>query len=188
MLRKNSGDVVIDHDYLVDFAVPLLGEHADGGRAAADAHPLFSSAVDCGRLARLDNHDCAFIDCEFHRLAVAQVQQSLAGHRPFPAAAAGQVANAAEREHPRTVFTGGDVAYGLALSTQHIRLRAQVSISIDLHLDPAVAENALRDHGDHIHALHCGGDDEGSGLVVGVGCTCANCGDKGVRTTDDAAI
>src|SRR5205807_2275164 len=115
MFRQNAGDVIIDYDDFIDFAVPLFREHSDGGGAAAYAHPLFLDAIDNRRLACLDNHGCAFIDGEFDGLAVAQVQKRLAGHGAFAAAASGEVANSAEREHLRSIFAGGDVAYRLAL-------------------------------------------------------------------------
>ena len=40
MLGQDAGDVVVDDDDLVDMALPLLGEDADRGRAAADPHAL----------------------------------------------------------------------------------------------------------------------------------------------------
>src|SRR5882672_4814404 len=138
MFREDACDVVIDHDYFVNLIVPLLGEHSDGGRSAAYSHPLFSGAVDDGRLARLHNDRGTFIDREFDRLAIAQVQQRLTGHGPFAAAASGKMANSAQREHLRTVFTGGDVSYGLALGANQVCFGTEESIGIDLHLDAAV--------------------------------------------------
>src|SRR6266852_833053 len=32
VLGENAGDVVVNHDYLVNLAKPLFGKHADGGR------------------------------------------------------------------------------------------------------------------------------------------------------------
>src|SRR5258706_5217983 len=154
MLGEDAGDMVVDHNHFVDLAVPLLSEHSDGGRATANAHPLFSCAVDDGCLARLDNHGRAFIDRKFHWLAIAQVQQRLTSQGAFFATASGEMANAAEREHLRTILAGGDVPDGLALSTYQIRLRTKVSISIDLHFSAAVAEDAFRDYADHIQPWH----------------------------------
>ena len=82
MLGENARDVVIDHDNLVDFAEPLFGKHADGGRAASHAHAFFLGTVDDRRLARLNNYRRAAIDLEFHWLAIAEVQQGFAGRRP----------------------------------------------------------------------------------------------------------
>src|SRR6202035_2429047 len=106
----------------------------------------------------------------------------------FPAAAAGEMANSAEREHLRTVFAGGDVSHRLSLRPYQIRLRTQVSISIDLYLDPAVAEDALRDDCDHVNALYRGRNDERGRFIVGVCGARANRRDKGVRTTHNVAI
>jgi hypothetical protein len=72
MLGQNPGDVVVDHHHLVDMPEPLLREHADRGRAAADAHPFLARAVDDRRLARLDTiatppSICRSTACRLHR-------------------------------------------------------------------------------------------------------------------------
>src|SRR5258707_106867 len=103
MLGENPGDVVVDYDYLVDLAVPLFSEHSDGGRTAADAHAFFLDAINYRRLASFHNHGRAFIDFKFHWLSVAQVQQSFTSNHAFTTAASGEMANAAQREHLRTV-------------------------------------------------------------------------------------
>ena len=72
MLAENAGDVIVDHDDLVDLAVPLLGEHADRRRTAADPHPLFGDAVDDRRLAGLHHDSRAAVDRELDRLAVGR--------------------------------------------------------------------------------------------------------------------
>ncbi len=51
MLGEHAGDVVIDHNDIIDKPQPLPREHADGGRAAADPHAAFGDAIDDGRLA-----------------------------------------------------------------------------------------------------------------------------------------
>ena len=45
MLAQHAGDVIVDHDHLVDMTVPLRREHADGGRPAAHPHPPFHLAI-----------------------------------------------------------------------------------------------------------------------------------------------
>ncbi len=181
VFREDAGDVIVDDDDVVYFAKPLLGEHPDRSRAAADAHALFANVVDDGWLAGLHNHGRTLVHGELDRFSIAQVQQRVAGDGAFLAAAAGQVANAPEREHLRAVFAGGHVADGLALRTDKIALRPEVAVGVDLHLHAAVAEDAFCDDRDHVHALDFGGDDERGGLVVGIGCAGADGGHKSLR-------
>ncbi len=117
MFGDDAGDVIVDHHHLVDQAAPLRGEHADGGRAAADAHAVLLLAVDDRRFAGLDDDGGAAIDGEFDRLAVAQIEQRVAGGAPFGLGAAGQVMHAAQRQHLRAVFARGDMADRLALAS-----------------------------------------------------------------------
>ena len=53
VLGQHAGDVVVDDHHLVGMAEQLLGEDADGGRAAAHAHALLLDAVDDRRPAGL---------------------------------------------------------------------------------------------------------------------------------------
>src|SRR6185437_1858459 len=64
VFAENAGDVVVDDDHLVDMTVPLLGEHADRRRAAADTHALLAHAVDDGRSAGLNRQRRTAIDAE----------------------------------------------------------------------------------------------------------------------------
>ena len=61
------------------------------------------------------------------------------------------------------------------------RLGAEVAVGVDLHLDAAVAEDRLGDDGDDVGALDLAADDEGRGLVVGIGGAGADAGDEAVR-------
>src|SRR5258708_953409 len=159
-----------------------------GGGAAADTHAFFSHPIDDRWLPCLHNHRGAFIDSEFHRLTVAEVQQGFTSYRALAAAASGEMPDAAEREHLRTVLAGSDVPYGLPLRADKVRFRAQVSISIDLQFNATVAEDAFGDDGDHVDALNFGGNDERCGLVVGIRGTRANGSDKRIRPADDVAV
>ena len=181
VLGDDAGDVVVDDDDLVDEAAPLGGEHADGGRAAADAHPPLGDAVDDGRAAGLDGDGGAVVDGELDRLAVAEREQGGAGGAALGLGAAGQVLDAAEREHLAAVLGGGDVADRLAAGADDGALGAEVAVGVDLHLDAAVAEDRLGDDGDDVGALDLAGDDEGGGLVVGVGGAGADAGDEARR-------
>ena len=169
MLAEHAGDVVVDHHDLIDLALPLLGEHADGGRAAADPHPLFRHAVDDRRIAGLHHHGGAAIDGQFHRLAIGEIHQRVAGDAAFLLGAAGQMMHAAERQHLRAVFAGRDMADRLALRAHGRGLRAEIAVGVDLHLDAAIAENAFGHDRDHVDAVDLGGDDEGRRLVIGIG-------------------
>ena len=74
MFREDPGDVIVDDDHFVNFAVPLLCEHADGGGAAADAHAFFLNAVDDGRTVGLHDDSRAVFNLQLHGFAVAQIQ------------------------------------------------------------------------------------------------------------------
>ena len=143
MFGEDSGDVVVDYYDFINFSVPLFGEHADGGRAAAHSHAFFLVAIDHRGQARLHDYGCAAIDRQLNGPFLAEIEKRLASDSAFLAAASGEVANPAEREHLRTVFAGGDVAYGLALCANGVGFRAEVAVGIDLYLHAAVAEDCL---------------------------------------------
>jgi len=77
--------------------------------------------------------------------------------------------HAAQRQHLRTVFARGDVADRLALRAHGRRLRAEVTVSVDFYLDPAITKNAFCHHRDHVDAVHFRGHDERRRLVIGIG-------------------
>ena len=188
VLGQDARDVVVDHDNLVRMAIPLLGEHADGGGAAADPHALLTLVIDDGGAARLDHHLGATLHPDFHRPAAAEVEHGLAGYIALALGAAGQVAHAAQGQHLGAVLGRGDVADLLALAHDGRLLGAEIAVGVDLHLEAAVAEDALRDHGDHIHALGLAGDDEGGGLVIGIGGARADAGHEALGRLDDLAV
>ena len=188
MLAENASDVVVhDHD-LIDLAMPLLGEHADRRRAAAHPHALFGNTVDDGRMAGLHHDRGAAVDRQFHRLAVGKVHQRVAGDAAFLLGAAGQMMHAAERQHLRAIFACRDVADRLALRAHRRRLGAEIAVGVDLHLDAAIAENALGHDRDHVHAVDFRGHDEGRRLVVGIGGSGPDGGHEHVRLVDDLAV
>ena len=125
VLGQHAGDVVVDHDHLVDMAQPLLGEDADGGRAAADPHAHLGLAIDDRRLAGRHDHGVAAVDAHFHGRPGAQVEQRVAGDVAFLLGAAGQVPHAADGQHLRAVLGRGDVADLLALDADRRRLRGR---------------------------------------------------------------
>ncbi len=88
------------------------------------------------------------------------------------------MAHATEGEHLRAVFGGRDVADLLALDAHRGGLRPEVPVGVDLHLDAAVGEDALGDDGDGIDTVVLCRDDEGGGLVVGIGGAGAHAGDE----------
>ncbi len=188
MLGEHAGDVVIDHDHLVDLAEPLLGEHADRRRAAADAHALFHRAVDDGRAARLHDDAGAAIDRHLDRLAVAEIEQRLAGDAAFFFAAMRQMIDAAEREHLRAVFAGRDVPDRLAGNAHGSAFRPEIAVGVDLQLHAAIGVDALGDDGHHVDAVDLRGDDERRRLVIGIGRAGADRGHERRRRADNAAI
>ena len=187
VLAQHAGDVVVDHDHLVDMALPLRREHADGGRAAAHAHALLARAVDHRRPVGLHHHGRAVVDRKLDGLAVAERQQRLAGDDAFLLAAADQVMHAAQRQHLRAVLGRGDVAHRLALDAHRRLLGPEIAVGVDLHLDAAVAEDALGHDGDHVDALVLRRHDERRGLVVGIGRGGADAGDEGALASAELA-
>jgi hypothetical protein len=63
-----------------------------------------------------------------------------------------------------------------------------MAVGINLHLDPAVAEDPFSDHCDHVYAPHVRGDDEWCGLVVGIRSAGADGSDEILWAGNDAAI
>ena len=57
----------------------------------------------------------------------------------------------------------------LAFGAHRRLFGAEIAVGVDLHLDAAIAEDALGHDRDHVDAVDLGGDDEGRGLVVGIG-------------------
>ncbi len=176
------------HHHLVGHARELAREDADGRRAATHAHALLFDAVDDGCLAGLDHETRAAVDGAFDGLLVAEELHQLGRHAAFLLAAAGEVVHATEREHLRAVLGRGDVAHDLAPVAHVGLLGAEAAVGVDLHLEAAVAEDALGDDGDHVDALGLGGHDEGSRLVVGVGGGRAHAGDEDLVGMQQVAV
>src|SRR5579862_970852 len=188
MFGENAGDVVVDDNHVVDFAEPLLGKHADGGRAATNAHALFADSIDDRRLAGLHDDGGAFVDREFDGLAVAEIEQRLTGDCTLVSAAAGKMADAAKGKHLRPVFRGGDVANRFALGAHRVLLWSEKSIGIDLKLDATIAEDALGHDGDHVDAFDFGRNNERRGFVVGIGGAGTDRCDEGFLSGDEVAV
>ncbi len=96
MFREYAGDVIVHHHDVVHFAEPLFREHANRRGTAADAHPLFTLAVDDRRLSGGNPNARALVNREFDFLAVAKIKQRFAGDAPFALAAAGEVMHATQ--------------------------------------------------------------------------------------------
>ena len=80
------------------------------------------------------------------------------------------------------------MAHHLAFHAHVGLLGTQVAVGVDLDLEAAVTEDALGDHGHHVHALHFGRHDEGRGFVIGIGGGRAHAGDKDLIGMDQVAI
>jgi hypothetical protein len=98
------------------------------------------------------------------------------------------VVHAAEREELRAVLDRRDVADRLAAMAHGRLLGTEVAIGVDLHLEAAVAEDALGDDRHEVDALVPRGDDEGRRLVVGVGGAGADAGDEDGRVVEQRAV
>ncbi len=76
----------------------------------------------------------------------------------------------------------------LAVDARDRPLGAEVTVGVDLHLDAAVGEDALRHHGDHVDAVDLATHDEGRGLVVRIGGAGPDGGDEGGGLTHHGAV
>ena len=181
VLGQHAGDVVVDHDHLVDLAVPLLGEDADRGRAAADPHALLGLAVDDRAPGRPGRRRVLPPSIASSTGSPPQSASSIS-QVTLPAflVRAGQMVDAAQRQHLRAVLGRGHVADRLALHGDRRALGAEMAVGVDLHLGPAIGEDALGDDGDGVDALVGRADDEGGRLVVGIGGAGADAGDEGL--------
>src|SRR5688572_4621063 len=65
---------------------------------------------------------------------------------------------------------------------------AEMAVGVDLYLDAAIGENPLGNDRYQIDAFDLLTDDEGRGLVVGIGCTSADRGDKAAVRIDQFAL
>ena len=130
----------------------------------------------------------ALVDGELDRLAIAEREKRLAGDAALLLGAAGEVVDAAEREHARAVFARHDVAHGLALGAHDGALLADVAVGVDLHLHAAVAEDPFGHDRHHVLARHGLADDEGGGLVVRVGGAGSDGGDEGAPLAECLAV
>ncbi len=92
------------------------------------------------------------------------------------------------REHLRAVLGRRHVADHLAAGADRRLLRPQMAVGVDLHLDAAVAEDALGHDGDGVDAGVLARHDEGCGLVVGIGGAGADAGDERALRGEDAAV
>ena len=63
-----------------------------------------------------------------------------------------------------------------------------MAVGVDLHLDAAIAEDALGHDRDHVHPLDLARDDEGRWLVVGIGGAGPDGGDEHRRVADHAPV
>ena len=180
--------MVVYNHHFIHFAKPLFCKHADGGRSTAYSHTFFLRAIHNGSLARLDDYRWPFIDGQFNWLSITKVQQSLASGGTLLATATCEMPHASERQHLGAIFAGSNVAYGFALRAHRIGFWSEVTVGIDLHLDAAIAKDPFSDYRDHIQALHMGRNNEWGGLVIGIGCACADCSYEVIRTTYDTSI
>src|ERR1700733_14454927 len=96
--------------------------------------------------------------------------------------------DAAERQHLRAVFACGHMPYRLALHANGCGFRAEETVGVDLHLDAAIAEDALGDDRDHIDAIDLGRHDDGWRLVIGISSAGADRCDKHILFVNDLAV
>ncbi len=187
MLGQDTGDVIVDDNHFIDLVAPLLGEHADRRRAAADPHALLELAIDDRRLAGLHDQARAAVNDKLDTFAVAKIEERIAGDAALFLAAVGEVIDAAERKHLRTIFAGRHMADWLALGAHNCAFRAEMAVGVDFELHAAIAVDALGDHRHHVDPIDLGGNDEGGGLIVGIGRAGADSGDERNGSPEDVA-
>src|SRR6056297_2638252 len=76
----------------------------------------------------------------------------------------------------------------LASGSHRRTLVPEVPIGVDLHLDPAIGIDRLGHHGDEIDPLHIAADDEGGGLVIGIGGARAHATDEHIIPAQNLSI
>src|SRR5579872_6687415 len=76
----------------------------------------------------------------------------------------------------------------LCLKTHYAALIPKMPVRIDLQLHPAVAENPLGHHCDHVNTIDLRRNDERGGLVVGIGRARADRSHKRLTMADQCAI
>ena len=69
----------------------------------------------------------------------------------------------------------------LTLDPHRRRFGAEMAVGVDLHFDAAIAEDALGHDRDGVDVLVLGRDDEGRGLVVGIGRAGTDAGEESAR-------
>src|SRR5580698_7950486 len=102
----------------------------------AEPHALLKLAINDRRLAGLHDHSRAAVHDKLDSLAVAKIEQSIAGDAALFLAAVGEVIDAAEREHLRTIFACRHMADGLALGAHDCAFGAEMAIGVDFQLHP----------------------------------------------------
>ena len=130
MLGEKTDDMMVDHDAFIHAFLHHVGEEADGGAAAAQAHLLFLNAVDDGRLAGPHFDFVLFIDRDFHFLAVGQLDDGPGG---FEAAVAGEAVGAADGHHFGAVFLGVYHADMLAVAVYLGALLTDVGVGVQFY-------------------------------------------------------
>ena len=178
VLGQDTRDVVVHHHHLVAQAQPLTRKHADRCRATTHAHTLLSHTVNDRRTTGLQHHLGTVFNLHLGGLVVAQGVHEFQGHAALFFTPTGEVVHTTQAEHLRAVFGGGHMAHLFALVKHRSPLIAQIPVGVDLHLQTAIAKDALGHHSHHVHALGLGSDDERRRFVIGVGGGRANAGDK----------
>src|SRR5262249_37072958 len=76
----------------------------------------------------------------------------------------------------------------LALGPHAVLLGPEMTIGVDLHLDAAIAENALGDDGHHINAVNFRGNDEWRRFVVRIRRAGADGGDEHIGAAQELTV
>ena len=187
MLAEEAGDVVVDDDALVHALLHDVGEQADGGAAAADAHGGLLRAVDDGSDALLaDDLDhlglaglvVGGLDGQLDLLAVGKSDNGAGGGKA--AVLCGQTVRAADIDHLGAVFLGMYKADGLAFAVNGVALFADVGVGVELDENAGVAQRSLGNGGDDVNAVALLADDVRSRTDAGIVGARADSGNDGL--------
>src|SRR5215469_4490677 len=99
VLGKHAGDMVVHHDDIIDLAGPLLREHANRRGTATHPHAFLPLAIHDRRLICRNRDACPIVDHERNFLAIAKIEQSLAGDAPLGFRSTRQMVHATKGKH-----------------------------------------------------------------------------------------
>src|SRR5690606_17937172 len=147
VLGEQSHYMVIQDNGFIHHFAQVGGKHPDGGAAATHPHFGVFHPVNDGTVTYLKLQHSPVILTQGYSLAVTIVDDGPGHHKTgFP----GEKVGPADRKHFGTVFLRVHHAHYLAVAPDFGAFLTDKEVGINLHLDPAVAQRSLGDHGHHV--------------------------------------